>query len=381
MKITEIEYLIAGSPTLNNVVYVRTHTDSGIYGIGEAYRVGPDLATPHWVAYFADQLVGRNPLEIERAWAMMYQGARFPPGSTGMAAISGIEQSLWDIAGKARGVPVYQLLGGRVRERIRAYHGVGGESAEEFAENGRQLVEEQGFTALKAGPLGPKWRTVTWEAALADARTRLGALREAVGPDVDIGLDAHAAIFEPARVLELSDVLAEFRPFFMEEPLRMENRRAMAYLRRKMPFALATGECLYTKYELGDLIRNGGVDILQPDVCIVGGLLEMRKVAFYAEAHDLVVAPHNPLGPVATMVNLHFDAATPNFLIQEYRTPNETEAATVTSPPRPVDGYFEIPEGPGWGIDIVDAEIDARPYVGPWHRGDEVMQDGSIAYI
>ena len=144
---------------------------------------------------------------------------------------------------------------------------------------------------------------------------------------------------------------------------------------------LATGECLYTKYELGDLIRDGGVDILQPDVCIVGGLLEMRKVAFYAEAHDLVVAPHNPLGPVATMVNLHFDAATPNFLIQEYRTPNETEAATVTAPPSPVDGYFEIPEGPGWGIDIVDTEIDARPYFGPWHRGDEVMQDGSIAYI
>ena len=381
MKITGIECLIAGSPTINNVVYVRTHTDSGIYGVGEAYRVGPDLATPHWIAYFADQLVGRNPLEIERAWAMMYQGARFPPGSTGMAAISGIEQSLWDIAGKARGVPVYQLLGGRVRDRIRAYHGVGGESAEEFAENGRQLVKEQGFTALKAGPLGPNWRHMTWEAALVDARARLGALREAVGPDVDIGLDAHAAIFEPARVLELSDVLAEFRPFFMEEPLRMENRRAMAYLRRKMPFALATGECLYTKYELGDLIRDGGVDILQPDVCIVGGLLEMRKVAFYAEAHDLVVAPHNPLGPVATMVNLHFDAATPNFLIQEYRTPNEVEAATVNAAPRPTDGYFEIPEGPGWGIDVVEDAIDANPYVRPWRRGDEVMQDGSIAYI
>ena len=381
MKITQIECLIAGSPALNNIVYVRTHTDTGIHGVGEAYRVGPDLATPHWVAYFAEQLVGRNPLEIERAWAMMYQGARFPPGSSGMAAISGIEQSLWDIAGKARGVPVYQLLGGKVRDRIRAYHGVGGESPEELAENGRGLVMDQGFTGLKTGPLGPDWRNMTWEAALLDARARLGALREAVGPDIDIGLDAHAAVWELARVLELSDVLSEFRPFFMEEPLRMENRRAMTYLRRKMPFALATGECLYTKYEFGDLIRDGGVDILQPDVCIVGGLLEMRKIAFNAEAHDLVIAPHNPLGPVATMVNLHFDAATPNFLIQEFRSPNEAESATVTAPPRPVDGYFQIPEGPGLGIDIVDAEIAARPYERPWRRGDQVMPDGSVAYI
>ena len=150
---------------------------------------------------------------------------------------------------------------------------------------------------------------------------------------------------------------------------------------RPEPFALATGECLYTKYELGDLIRDGGVDILQPDVCIVGGLLEMRKIAFNAEAHDLVIAPHNPLGPVATMVNLHFDAATANFLVQEYRTPNEAEAVTVTAPPCPVDGYFGIPEGPGLGIDIVDAEINSRPYVRPWRRGDEVMPDGSIAYI
>ena len=303
MKITQIECLIAGSPALNNIVYVRTHTDTGIHGVGEAYRVGPDLATPHWVAYFAEQLVGRNPLEIERAWAMMYQGARFPPGSSGMAAISGIEQSLWDIAGKARGVPCTSCSAARCVTASGRITALGANRLKNSLKTGEELVMDQGFTALKTGPLGPDWRTVTWEAALVEARARLGALREAVGPDVDIGLDAHAAIWELARVLELSDVLSEFRPFFMEEPLRMENRRAMAYLRQKMPFALATGECLYTKYELGELIRDGSADILQPDVCIVGGLLEMRKIAFNAEAHDLVIAPHNPLGPVATMVN------------------------------------------------------------------------------
>ncbi|MEX0761630.1 MAG: mandelate racemase/muconate lactonizing enzyme family protein [Dehalococcoidia bacterium] len=380
MKITQIECLVADSGN-NNIVLVRTHTDAGIHGVGEAYRVGPDLATVDWVDYFAEQLVGRDPTEIERLWALMYQGARFPLGSTGMAALSGIEHTLWDITGKARGVPVYQLLGGRVRDRIRAYHGVGGASAEELAASGRRLVEEHGFTALKTNPVPPNWREMLWNDAIDEGRRRLGALRNAVGPDIDIGLDAHAAIFEPARALELSDVLSEFKPYFMEEPLRMENRHEMGLLRRKMRFPIATGECLYTKYELGELIREDAVDILQPDVCIVGGLSEMRKVAFNAEAHDLTVAPHNPLGPVATTINLHFDAATSNFLIQEYRSPSEAEAATVTHAPTPEAGYFALPEGPGWGIDIVDSEIEARPYKRGWRRGDRVYPDGSIAYI
>jgi galactonate dehydratase len=380
MKITHIETLIADTGN-NNAVYVRTHTDAGTHGIGEAYRVGPDRATAEWVSYFAEQLVGREATEIERNWALCYQGARFPLGSSALAALSGIDQSLWDITGKALKMPVYELLGGRVRDRIRAYHGVHAESPLMLAESGRRLVQDQGFTALKTSPLPDRWREMTWNEAVDGGRRLLEALRKATGPDVDIGLDAHAAVWEPARVLELADALAEFKPFFMEEPLRMENRHEMGALRLKMPFALATGECLYTKFELGELVREEAVDILQPDVCIVGGMTELRKIAFNAEAHDLTVAPHNPLGPLATAVNLHFDAATTNFLIQEYRTPSEGEAATVTRVPKPAGGYFPLPEGPGWGVDIVNSAINARPMQRNWHRGDRAFPDGAISYI
>jgi len=330
VKITRIETLIADTGN-NNAVYVRTHTDAGVHGVGEAYRVGPDRATAEWVAYFAEQLVGRDPREIERNWALMYQGARFPPGSSALAALSAIDHTMWDILGKSLDMPVYELLGGRVRDRIRAYHGVHGESPRKLADAAKRHVQDEGFSALKTSPLPHDWREMTWNEAVDGGRRLLEALRKAVGPDVDIGLDAHAAVWEPARAIELADALTEFTPFFMEEPLRMENRHKMGLLRRKMPFALATGECLYTKFELGELIREQAVDILQPDVCIVGGLTELRKVAFNAEAHDLTVAPHNPLGPLATVINLHFDAATTNFLIQEFRTPSEGEAATVTA--------------------------------------------------
>lgn len=380
MKITNIECLVASADRGSNLVYVRTNTDAGIHGVGEVYHVGPDMASPRWVEYFAEQLTGRDPTEIERNWALCYQGARFPVGSSGMAALSAIDQSLWDITGKALDRPVYELMGGRVRDKIRAYHGVHGATAQELADNARGYVD-QGFTALKTNPLPPDWRDLLWNDALRTAVKRFKAIRRAVGDDIDVGFDAHAAVFEPARVLELTDALMEFRPWFMEEPLRMENRHEMGKLREKMPCAIATGECLYTRYELWDLVREGGVDILQPDVCIVGGLSEMRRIAFIAEAHDLVVAPHNPMGPLATRANLHFDTATSNFLVQEYRDPSPAESVSVTPVVKPVDGYFAIPEGPGLGIELVDAELASRPYQRPWRRGDRTYPDGSIAYI
>ena len=186
---------------------------------------------------------------------------------------------------------MYELLGGRVRDKIRAYFDIHGSTISELAEDARRNVDK-GFTALKTSPLAPNWREMRWNDALLDATNRFKAIRQAVGEDIDVGFDAHAAIFEPIRVLELTDALMEFNPWFMEEPLRMENRYEMGRLREKMRCALATGECLYTKFELWELVREGGVDILQPEICIVGGLTEMRKIAFMAEAHDLVVAPH-----------------------------------------------------------------------------------------
>jgi galactonate dehydratase len=380
MKITKIETLIATDPAGSNLIYVRTHTDAGIHGVGEVYHVGPDMASTVWVEYFAEQLVGQDPTEIERNWALCYQGARFPMASSGLAALSAIDVSLWDITGKALDKPVYELMGGKVRDKIRAYWDIGGETAAELADDARRNVD-LGFTALKTSPMGPNWREMRWNDVLIDSRARFKAIRDAVGDDIDVGFDAHAAIFEPIRVLEITDALVEFNPWFMEEPIRMENRHEMGKLREKMPCAVATGECLYTKFELWELVREGGVDIIQPEVCIVGGLTEMRKITFMAEAHDLVVAPHNPMGPLASVANLHFDTATSNFLVQESRTLKPFEIASVTNVVAPVDGYYPIPEGPGLGIDIVEEEFSDKPYTSSWHRGDKVNPDNSIAYI
>ena len=391
MKITKVECLVASrstadAPGAGNSIFVVTHTDEGLRGIGEAYTVGPDLATKEWIGYFAEQIVGHDPTRIEYLWAMMYQGARFPPGSSGLAALSGIDQSLWDITARSYGVPVYDLLGGRYRDRIRGYLDIGlgdsdGGGLDAMRASVRDAVDRYGYTAFKVNPLPTDWRDLPWLKAVDSGVELVGALRAAAGPDAEIGLDAHAAVFEAGRLLELADAHVVNNPMFMEEPLRMENRHAMGELRKKMPFALATGECLYTKFEFRELFRAGAADIIQPEVCIVGGMTEMRKIAADAEAHDVSIAPHNPMGPLATTVNLHFDAATPNFLIQEMRLFSEIELSFVDSAPVVSDGHHKIPAGPGWGIELNLDAIAERPFAGNFRRGDRLLSDGAIAYI
>lgn len=391
MKITNVECLIASrfspeAPNAGNSVFIVTHTDNGLIGIGESYPVGPDQATKEWVNYFGEQIVGHDPTRIEYLWAMMYQGARFPPGSSGLSALSGIDQSLWDITARSLNVPVYELLGGRYRDKIRGYLDVhlgdsDGSGLDEMREVVRQAIDTYGYTAFKVNPLPTDWRDLSWLKAIDAGVELVAALRGVAGPDAEIGMDAHAAVFEAGRLLELADAHVVNSPMFMEEPLRMENRHAMGELRKKMPYALATGECLYTKFEFAELFRSCAVDIIQPEVCIVGGLTEMRKIAADAEAHDISVAPHNPMGPLATTVNLHFDAAIPNFLIQEMRPFTELEKSFLKSSPEVSNGHHDIPSGPGWGVELDLDSISERPYRSDWHRGDRLLSDGSIAYI
>jgi galactonate dehydratase len=266
----------------------------------------------------------------------MYAGSRFPGGSILNAAISGIEHALWDIKGKALGVPVYQLVGGRCRDKVRVYQSVGGDTPHALAQNARRLVDQYGYTALKMFPFyrgEPLWHDTGLSAALKDAEARIRAVRKAVGDEVDIALDAHAQVFQPSTALSLCQVVAPYRPLFLEEPLRPENRRAMGYLREKATIPIATGEQLYTKYEFRDLLAHQGADIIQPDICVVGGLWEMKKVAALAEAEYVTVAPHNPCGPVATAVNVHFCLSTHNFLILEYHPDDVPERRAVVDEP------------------------------------------------
>ncbi len=380
MRITDIRcHIVDGGG--RNILFVRTETDVGIVGWGEAFSVGPDLAVAATIDHLKDWIVGDDPRDIERLWATMYQGLRFPPGSVGLAAISGIEHTLWDISAKALGLPVYRLLGGRVRDRIRVYQGCSGPTPEKAAEKAVALVGQYGYTALKMSPFPPDEHLMPWNQVLREGPKHMAAVREAVGDDVDIGLDVHAKVLEPMRALELARAVEPYNPFFFEEPIRPEGIREMAWLRRRSPIPIATGEALYAKFQFNDLVRQQAADIIQPDVCVCGGLLEMKKIAAIAEGHDVAVAPHNPMGPLAGAINLHFAASTTNFLILEYRAHDRgLWRELVKDPWAPVDGHLEIPDAPGWGLEVNEDALSRYPAV-TWRRGNPVRADNSPAFI
>ena len=378
MKITDI-HTYGVNLGSGNHVFVKVVTDEHLYGVGEAYRVGPDQAVEQTIHYFKPWLIGQDPTRIEHLWRLMYNGSRFPGGSMLNAAISGIETALWDLKGKIHGVPVYQLLGGRCRDKVRVYLGIGGNTPQDVANAARQ-AQAQGFTAVKTSPFPSQSENLPWAQVLKGAAARLEAIRRAVGDDMDIALDPHARLFEPYRALELADAVQPYRPMFFEEPLRPENIQAMGELKQKLPIPLATGEMLYTKYEFVDLINAGAADIIQPDLILCGGILESKKIAAIAEAHYLTVAPHNPLGPVSTAVSTHFAASTGNFLILEYRIDSQGPNRKLIRQPLKFDnGYVLIPETPGLGIELNEQAFQGNP-LKPWRRQLVIEPDGNIAY-
>ncbi|MBI2940237.1 MAG: galactonate dehydratase [Chloroflexi bacterium] len=380
MKISAIDtFLVECSG--RNLVFVKVRTDEGIHGIGEAYSCGPDDATVAVVKDFETWLVGRDPREVERLWQLMVNGSRFPGGTVVNAAISGIEQALWDVKGKALGAPVYELLGGRARDRVRVYQSPHGRTPEELAENAVRLVERYGYTALKIGPHPPDSDRMPTNAVVRGAVARLEAVRRAVGPDVDVGLDPHARIFEPVRALQMAEALKPYDPLFFEEPLRPENIDALAELKRQAPIPIATGEMLYTKFQFRDLLVRGAADIIQPDICVAGGILELKKIAAMAEAFYVTVAPHNPMGPVATAANVQLAACIPNFLVLEYIPDDAPPRRDLVREPLAVrDGYIEVPRQPGLGVELNEDAFERYPSR-RWHRAFPFRPDGSMGFI
>jgi galactonate dehydratase len=380
MKIAGIDtYLV--DVGFRDLCFVKVRTDEGLYGVGEAYSAGPDEATANVIHYFEEWLLGMDPMDIEGIWQKMYIGSRFPGGSVVYSALSGIDHALWDLKGRALNTPVYQLLGGKCRDRIRVYQNPGGATPEETLENALRLKEQYGFTAFKTSPLLPDAHVKPWPAVLNEVERKMAILRDGLGDEIEIGLDPHARILEPSKAVELCDVVAPFRPMFVEEPLRPENVDAMAEVRAKSPVPIATGEMLYTKWEFRDLLKVRGADIIQPDICCCGGITEMKKIAALAEAEYVTVAPHNPMGPVATAVNAQFAATAPTFLILEYHVDTESPRKDLVQEPyRMVDGYLELPDKPGIGIELNEEYYRAHPYK-PWKRGMPLKPDGSMAFI
>jgi galactonate dehydratase len=380
LQIADIKTYLVGVGN-RNLLFIKVETNQGIHGIGEAYSCGPDEATIATVQDFKRWLVGQDPRNIEHLWAMMHHFTRFPGGLVVNAAISGIEHALWDITGKAAGLPVYRLLGGKCRDKVRVYQSARGDDPKRVAEHARALVQKYGYTAVKMSPHMPNGNSRPSNQVSRVAGQRIAAVRDALGPDVDIGVDAHAKLFEVSRAIRLAQVIEPYAPMWLEEPIRPENVAAMAKLAGHVNIPLASGECNYTKYEFRDILTAQALDIVQPDVCLCGGLLEMKKIAAMAEAHYVVVAPHNPMGPLATAVNVHFAACTPNFLILEYHPDDEAPRKDLLKEPLMVkDGYLTVPEKPGFGVELNEAAFRHYP-PRPWHRSFEYRADGSVAFI
>jgi galactonate dehydratase len=359
--------------------FVKVQTDQGIHGWGEAYSTGPDQSVAPIADYLLQLVGGEDPRRIEYLMMKIHQQFRFPPGGVGLAAISAFDQALWDITGKEAGLPVYRLLGGAARDRVRVYHAVKGQDGVKAAERAHQLHDEWGFTAFKTSPYQLDPDADRWGRVCAAATRYFRELRENTPDDWEFAFDPHARILEPIRALQLANALAPFDPYFYEEPLRPEHIPAWQRLRAQMQVPLATGECLYGRFEFLDLLAAQGADIIQPDVCICGGLLEMRRIAAIAEAHYVTVAPHNPMGPLATAVNAHFALATPNFKILEYVLPSEETRRRFDGVLLPAGGYLHVSDRPGFGIELNEDAIRDDRYR-HWERHAPTRPDGSTGY-
>lgn len=394
MKIDRMRVFVTRDKDRPRVV-VALDTDDGLTGWGECYNHGPDLALPPLLDYLYGFLAGQDPTRVEYLYNLLLQQNRFPPGALGLSAISALDHCLWDLAAKAAGVPVYKLLGGEVRDRIKVYAGVyTAPDAPAAKEEFDRLNEDWGFTAFKLSPWRVDIHAHRWGEVVRSSAEYFRSLRETVRPDYDIAFDAHAKIFEPAAARQLGNALAPYDPLFFEEPLRPENIEMWGDLKQGLNCTLATGESLYNRNEFLRLLQVKGADIIQPDICVVGGISEMRRIATLAEAHFVSVAPHNPMGPLATAVNVHFSAAQQNFRILEYRLPKgqcyvyggtdlekrEDETRYVVDRYLPKDGYLELrPDRPGWGVEMDEKAMQEDGYV-HWQRRVPKRPDGSYAF-
>ncbi len=370
MKITGLKINIFSSQHKNakrNWLIVRIQTDEGIEGIGEASMLSQDPIVASLLEEWAENyLVGKNPMNGELHWTRLHQDNLGRGGRLFSTALSGIDIALWDLRGKILGVPVYELLGGPYSQRLRVYangwYTTPG-TPEQNAEEAKKVVA-MGYTAMKFDPFGKiAYTTITPEEAQL-SEDRVAAVRDAVGPNVDILVEVHAR-FNVYTAVHLANRIEKYNPFWFEEPVSQENVSEMKQVRSRINIPVATGERLYLKFPFFELVRNEAVDILQPDICTAGGITELKKIAGMAEAQHIMMAPHNTNSAVGTVASMHLDAAVPNFLIQEYHAefyePHYFEV--IEGLPRQKEGYVDLPSGPGLGIRLNEELMNSHPYL------------------
>jgi galactonate dehydratase len=369
MKITRLETLFVKPRWL----FLKVHTDEGIVGLGEPVVEGRSQTVAAAVHEIGRYLIGEDPRRIEHHWQAIYRGAFYRGGPVLCSALSGIEQALWDITGKWLGQPVYKLLGGATRDKIRVYGHFGGKGLDEYVASGKRSAEA-GFTVLKTG-LFDAVNIVDSPALVERAVDTFAGLRQALGPTVEIGIDFHGRV-SPAMAVPLARALEPYHPMFIEEPVLPENVDALVTVARSTSIPIATGERLFTKWGFREVLEKQAAVILQPDVSHAGGILECKKIAAMAECYYAAMAPHCPLGPIALAACLQLDACIPNFLVQEQVTFGE---GYLKNPFRAVGGYIELPEGPGLGIELDEEAVAAQLYDGSWETPRLWHPDGSVA--
>jgi galactonate dehydratase len=380
LKVTAVDALLIAPQWL----FVRVRTSEGITGWGEAGIQMRGRAVKAAVEQLAGYLVGQDPLAIEAHWQVMRKSGFYRDGAILASALAALDIALWDIAGKVHGVPVHELLGGPVRDRVRAYSWLAGDDLCEFSE--AELLAEtqgrmdQGFTAFKLTPA--KAFAVDTPQSGYEVVSRIAALRDLVGPNRDIALDVHGH-WSKAMARRLLPQLEPYELLFVEEPLLPENLHLLGELVAATSLPIATGERLYNRWDFRAALQSG-LAVAQPDVAQASGISETRRIAAMAEVYDVVVAPHCPLGPIALAASLQIDFATPNILIQEQSVSHFGDEFLDYVVDRSVfdivDGYFRRPTGPGLGIEVDEAAVEQAARVG--HDRQNPMwrhADGSYA--
>ena len=385
MKITDIKTVVVNAQ-MRNWVFVKVETDTpGLDGWGEASLEWKTRAVAAAVEDLKPFILGDDPTRIEHLYQKLYRQPFFRPGVIGLSAISGIEQACWDILGKHLGVPVYKLLGGAVRDRVRMYTHLGGGEMSAVYESFdaarvielAQRVVARGYTAVKVVfvPYSEPLMGAPYAKKLAGVMSRL---REAVGDRVDIMVDFHGRTY-PAVAIEYINAIAEYRPYFCEEPVPPENIDALAEVTRAVRVPIATGERLATRHQFREVLEKRAAHVIQPDLCHCGGLLEAKKISAMAEAYYVGVAPHNPLGPIANAAALHFALSTPNFLIQEDMLADVPwRWEVVESSLRTADGYWLPTDAPGLGVTVNEKAAAEHPFQQELLQSAVYAPDGAV---
>ena len=376
MKIEAVESLLIGGAH-----FVQVRTDTGLTGLGQSGAWFYPEASDQVVRTLTPYLLGGDPMRIEHHWNALYRVGPFR-GSILSGALSAVDIALWDLKGQRLGVPIWELLGGRYRDRVRLHLLMGGGSPAEIGASARQAVAD-GFTAIKFDPLPEGYQDMALERLTQTVEDALGAAREAAGPDVDLIVELHRKL-TPLQTRTVTEASAPFHPLYIEDPIQIDSISLQSEIAATAPVALGNGERLHTIWEFRELL-GGGVQYVRPDLGLAGGISQCKKIAAIAESYHAGVVPHNFLGPVLTAAAVHLDVSIPNLLVQEYTNRDEgpAAAAVFTGIPRREGGYLPVPEAPGLGIALrPDLDLESAPRLAPGERvrADVTLRrDGSVA--